>query len=698
MEISEKDINKLNDNKKSLVKLIEEEKFIDNNLKNEKFKVSLLNVDSKDRNLIPKNFTKNNNFILSNNPIETKINDSKIKIYYPNHEFIVGDLITINDVTPLTKSLSSSFFLYNNLNYLIILLEDHNIPVNYKDYIDEIFINIDLISDPEEFFYKTIPVNMLLTLKKINTYNEVLTTYLTQGKGSLAALTAVLQLELNNRNISKSIFECFIFVELEFTFLNSSLNLFKIEDVFKISFQNLNGIPSNLINSDYPVNYTRLNGYKEIISTETDYITVDTNSNSFISGKVGGNKVKISKIIRTEEGYPNAGEFVLQLRKNFNNIFRLEIISSEFPFTNYLVRENINSKIYWQHLDDGNYIYSINIPSGNYAPTNLISTIKEKMNTIERISSTPQNRSFNNFDITFDTFTNKVEFKAFSDTLLPNSITDDTITLNNKEYTKLTIKHLNNFVKEGDSITITNSEAINVIPKASINRRHIVYSVNKADSTYSVLLEPFTPGTSVTDNKGGPGVRVKSGASVRFRFDFDDTLGEILNFLNPGDQFSITKFDSVINNFDKYIFSTELDSVGNLKNNKTFIQLTGDINYWLLYLNNYESIILNSGLDNCFSKILLPGSQGDIIFNSFINNPVDFEVPLSSLSELDVRVTDANGKLVDFQNTNFSFTLKIYELVSTPITTGKLAKETNFEKELVQKIKKDNLSHGKKYF
>ena len=691
MEISEVEIDKINDNKKSLIDIVNDNKYIDNQLKNSKLKVSLLNVDSKDRNLVPKNITSKNNFVLPNNPIQTKINSSTIKIYYPEHEFRTGDLITLNNVISNSKSVSNSLFLFNGFNYLIILNESHGIPINYDNFVDELYIDIELISTPESNFYETIPINMLLNTKKLFTYDQVLTIFSSTGRGNLTSLQRALLSELETRNINDQVSESFIFVELDFIFLNNSNSLYKINDVYKLTFQNLNGIPLNLINSDYPINFYRLNGYKEIINTEENYIIVETSSKAYKTGSAGGDKIRVNKILKTDEGYPNAGEFNLQLRKNFNNVHRLEIISSEFPFTNYLVKENVNNKIYWQHLDDGQTIYSVSIPCGNYSPNNLIRTLTTKMNDVERVGSTPENRIFNNFEISFDTFTNKVELKAFASTLLPNSISNEIVTLNNKEYYKLTILHRNNFVNVGDKITISNSESIGIIPKTSINTNHIIYSVNKSDNTYSILLEPFIPATSTSNNKGGPSVRVKSASSVRYRFDFKDTLGNILNFENPGNEFSITKFNSIVTNFDDYVYSTDLDSVGNQKVNKDFIQLTGDINYWLLYLNNYESIILNSGLENCFSKILLPASQGDTIFNSFINYPVDFDIPLSTLSDLNIKVTDSNGEVVNFQNTNFSFTLKIYELVSTPVTTGKVGTNTSYIKEFIDKTRKDNI-------
>lgn len=684
MEYSSFSLDQYNDNKKKLGELFEKNKKISENLRDTRVQTSLLNIDSINRNVNPKNITENNNVTLNNDPITTTLGDNNVKIYYPNHSFNPGDLITINNVKGYDKTLSSSISLINNLEYLILYIPNHGIPINYKDYVEEIKVDINLVSTTENSFYKTIPINMILGMHKILIFNEF--------KAFFNDTDVTYQNLLSKLDFNKE--TDYLFVKLDFIFFDTTDNLFKIDDIYKVKFQDLNGIPLNNINSDYPINFDRSQGHQEITVTEPNYIYFQANNKAYKSGSSGGNNVIISKVIKSIAGFPNAGEFSLQLRKNFTNIVRVEIISSEFPFSDYMVRDKVNNKLYWQHLDDGDNVYSISIPSGNYNSTNLISTIKDEMNKVTRFNSTPENRIFNIFEIEIDTFTNKIKFSAFSDTLLPNSITESTVVLNNKQYTKLDIKHPNNFVEIDDEITISNCEAISIIPKAAINKTHIVYSVNKTDNTYAVLLEPFTALTASLNDvvtRGGPSVRIKSAAKVRFLFNYKDTLGNLLNFRNPGDEYSITNFKSIITNFDNYIYSSSLDSVGNKRSDTNFLQLTGSTNYWLLYVNNIESVILSSGLPNCFAKILLAGTQGDVIFNSFVNNPVEFEVPLSTLSEINVKVTDSQGNIVDFENTNFSFTLKIYELVVTPKNTGKLSQDTSYIKELIENNQKSNL-------
>ena len=692
MEISNYTISEIINRKKRIAEFNKNKKETQKELKNLRVKTSLLNVDSTYRNINPKNVCESNNIVLSGNPIKTKRGSSEIRINYPNHDLQVGDFVTINNVISYDKTLSNSLFLINNIKYLILYIPNHGIPDDYRDYVDDITININIMSKLSNQFYGSIPINMLIGNKKITTFYDINQQFAIVQSNYFENLKNKLLERFTNIVTDDDISKNFVFVELDFIFQHSNSRLFEINDVFRIQFNSLNGIPLSFINSDYPINYDKSKGSQEIISVEKDYIYINCDAKAYIDGNLGGDKITIYKVLKTLPGYPNAGEFTLQLRNDFTNVVRLELVSSEFPFTQFIITDKINNKLYWQHLDDGDFIYSISIPSGNYSASNLITTISDKMNEVERFNSTPENRILNKFEITLNTFTNKIEFKAFAETLLPNSITESKIVIQNKEYYRLDIKHANNFVTVGDTITISNSESIGTIPKAAINTSHKVYSTNKEDSTYSILLVPFNEINSTSSEKGGASIKIKTVAKVRFLFNYKDTLGDILNFKNAGDEYSVTGFNSIVSNTDDYIYPNNLDSVGNTTSTNNFLQLAGKQTYWLLYINNLESVILNNGIPNSFAKILLPGVQGEIVFNSYVNNPVEPELPIPTLSELNIRITDPYGNIVDFENTNFSFTLRVFQLISTPVDTGKNSQNTSYDKELIDKISKTSLN------
>lgn len=668
----------------------------DYGLKEDAVNISILNVDSYYREKKPKNILESTgNNILLEDPIITSKDSSVIKITYPNHNLMSGDMITLNNVTGINKTLSNAFYLINNFNYLLIKMDNHDLPINYTSYVDNIEIDIQLVStissnsNTTTRFYNNIPINMLLGLKKVLLLDDI--------ESNIFDISTIVEDNIfdyfSDINTVEDIRNNFIFIELDFLFSKEETelsNVYKINHIYNIRLMQLNGLYLTKINADYPLNHDRHQGYHQVINTTENMIEVNINGIAYSDGNSGGSNVTIFKIQRTTQGYPNAGEFVLNLRKNFTNVVRIEMVSSEFPFTEFIIEEGKNNKLYWQHLDDGDKVYSISIPSGNYSASNLIQTISTEMNNVQRINYTPENRVLNKFEIELNTFTSKIEFKAFTETLLPNSINQKTIFINNKEYYQLDIEHPNNFVEVGDVITISNSEAIGDVPKTSINSSHVVYKIEKTDETYSILLNPFNK-TTGSEYKGGSSVKITTVAKVRFLFDRQDTLGDILGFKNSGGKNSITPFKSIISNFDEYIYPNDLDSVGNKSIINNLLQLNGRNNYWLLYMNNLESVILNNGLESCFAKILLSGSHGDIIYNSFVNSPIEFDKPIPTISDITIKVTDSKGNMVDFENTDFSFTIRIYELISKPKGTGKVSNETSFIKELIEKIDKRNL-------
>ena len=97
-----------------------------------------------------------------------------------------------------------------------------------------------------------------------------------------------------------------------------------------------------------------------------------------------------------------------------------------------------------------------------------------------------------------------------------------------------------------------------------------------------------------------------------------------------------------------------------------------------MYLNDFECILNSFNQPTSFAKILMSGSPGDIMFNTFINYPLEFDFPIPSLDELSIKFTYPDGTPVDFRNINHSFTLRIIEKTITLYNTGINSKDTTF--------------------
>ena len=458
-----------------------------------------------------------------------------------------------------------------------------------------------------------------------------------------------------------------------------------VSDVLRVKMQSIGGIQLPYINSDFPISYERYQGYLEVVNIETDYVYFKVSINSAQNDKSGGSNVQIMLITNTISGYPNANSYSVSIKKNFNNVVRIELISTEFPYIDFLVKSsgsNKNNKLYWKHYDDGNYVYEVEIPEGNYDPTSLISTISNNINLVKRIESTTEKPVYNIFDITIDSFTQKISFEAFKNNNLPNCITATLSTINNINYVLLTFYHSGNLVEVDDTITVTGATKIGtIIDAVYINSTHKIYEVNKTQQTYTVLLAPLNELTNLTTidltGNGGPSIVIKTHAKVSFLFDKSDTIGSVLGFKNVGEKNAITPYSTITTNFDNYVQYTDYNQVGNIDVSTRLLNLSGSNYYILMYLNNYESILNNSNQPTAFAKILMSGNTGDIIFNSFINYPLEFDFPIPYLNELDIYFTYPDGSLVDFRNIDHSFTLRIVEKIITPSNTGINSKDTS---------------------
>jgi hypothetical protein len=677
------EINLDNENNIKNKKLYEDKQSeeYENFYKKEQLKVSLINIDSMFRNKSPKNIYTSSINYLPKDPLTFTLDSQIIEINYPNNEFNENDKIIIQNVEGKNYILSREIYLFQNYSYCFIKI-NHDYTINYKNLLNKIQIEISVFNSEmlnTKQFYGNIPINSLIGIFDINLpsivneTNEIPQSILTYLESSTV------------QNLDSS----YILIKLPFNYLSyDNLNVqYEVTDFFKISFNDLYGLPINGINADYPINYQKLQGYHEVVSIiNKDIFTINTGYKALKNGIGGGNKIQIMKIITIEEGYPDANNYIIKLKENFNNVVRIELVSTEFPFIDYLIKNsapNKNNKIYWKHLDDGNYIYSTEIPEGNYDGQNLILLLMKNMNAIERITSTIKKKIFNDFLITYNSFTQEVTFSAFKTENIPNSLKVDIVTIDSIQYFRLIVNHPNNLVEINDLVTISNASAIGIVTSTLINKTHTVFEIN--NNNYSILLgtinQIYTSNNDLTQtltDTGGASINIKTKARISLLFNYKDTIGSVIGFKNVGQPNAITDYKNTISNFDSYLNDTKLNTVGNIVETPLLLNFTGNNNYYLLYLNDYELVNNSYNQSPAFAKILLSGTIGDILYNTFINFPIEFDFPISTLNEIKIKITYGDGSLPDFRNIDHSFTLKIVELVNFPKYTGINSKKTNF--------------------
>jgi hypothetical protein len=191
---------------------------------------------------------------------------------------------------------------------------------------------------------------------------------------------------------------------------------------------------------------------------------------------------------------------------------------------------------------------------------------------------------------------------------------------------------------------------------------------------YSVLLPKINLSVATTDTSGGESVVIRVGFLVRFFFNTKNSLGSILGFRDVGEDHAVTRFSNKISNKDSYelegVTSVNLNSAGlEKKIDSNILNFTGDNLYIYMILNDFSNIITSNEINNAFSKILLTGNPGEILFNTYVPATKEFDEPLAQLNELNIKFVYPDGTLVDFNNINHSFTLSIVEEINRPINT-----------------------------
>lgn len=629
-----------------------------------KDKVSLLNIDSFYRNKIPRNIVDSNINFLSNSAISTTRDSKIVRINFQNNNLNINDRIVLRNVNSLSKKLHNSIFIISNFPYFVVNFPNHGLNSNYLNFSDYISVSINKVTNQ----------NQIYPISSNSIYGNKNAIYISE---SIVLPNNLLNLlNINFTTFQKDYF----LVKLDKTYYGETDQLFYIDNIVEIKFDDIGGIPLSFINADYPVTNKRRQGFHNIINSTNDYIEIEVSIKAYKTESGGLDKITISKVLNTIPGFPNSNEYTIFLKNSYTNVSKIELISSEFSYSDYLIKSSGNNKnnlIFWKIFDTGDIEYMAEISEGNYNSNQLLDEIKNKMNN-ELKNNINKN---NNFDIKLEINTQSVIFEAFSIEVYPNSLAIIKSIIDNEELYLLKLNYENQ-IDIGDFITISGSDNIGAVPKSVINRKHIVYDKNFVDGSFTIVINSFNPIKSkiLNDGKydlsgaGGNQVTIKSPIKFSLLFNKKNTIGTILGFNNVGEDYAVTPFKKVTTNSDEYENQRgfNLDFVGNKRYEKNVINLTGGKNYLLMYLNDYEVISNMNNISSCFAKILFPGKPGDILFNTYINTEYIFDIPIASISEFSLKFVYPDGSLVDFRNLNHSFTLKITEI-------REISKDTNLE-------------------
>jgi len=98
--------------------------------------------------------------------------------------------------------------------------------------------------------------------------------------------------------------------------------------------------------------------------------------------------------------------------------------------------------------------------------------------------------------------------------------------------------------------------------------------------------------------------------------------------------------------------------------------LSGE-NYLFLCIKNLGNLITSTIVEDVFAKILLTGSPGSILFNTYVSSAKSYDdSPLNELDKLEISIKTSNNDFYEFNDVDHSFSLEIIELLDKPNNVG----------------------------
>jgi hypothetical protein len=428
--------------------------------------------------------------------------------------------------------------------------------------------------------------------------------------------------------------------------------------------------------------------------------------------------ISIDSRDRDKELYPSANSFKIFLNKTFYNVKSIRLSSVEFPNATLAVNES-NNKIYWRNKNDidnhtldpltNDYpVYKIELTPGNYGSiNNLRSELKLQFSKVIRldefnnntigsinyapidmVGSTTGSSNYHNYEIDFETDTNKVTFTSLTITQINSINPIERI----GPYTLKVTTQQPHGLNTGDLIYMygVSGVAFN-LPNSFVNGEFKITKIDQISFSYVVEgyvaadpsnIVPNGINGELIQNYAGGGNYCQYAIQQPFQFlfgEYNDTVASVLGFplQNSAEQIrtKIKKIDNVFpfkvtlgseNNKIKHNFTNsdigmyiKIDT-SPFKNGRQLIQIIDDYSFIL----EWEDA---SGKNQWFS-VEYDSQEFNLIYTK---NSVEFNQKLMmSIYPFDAGYVYINT--VNPHNYNISDKIELYETYAEPDLNNRL--------------------------
>lgn len=588
---------------------------------------------------------------LNDNSFQFTNNSDILKINFDNINSILqpGDLISISGLSNNKIVINELQFNFKNNSSLVTidLVPNYNFEISFIS----VYMNFNLSTKIQTF--QNIPIQILNRTYKVTLFYD---------NTSTLKLSFNLPIKFYSRNIYDTIFTS-----------KCTITLF-----------NIGNYPTNMLNTDLNISQNTLFPYLTVEDSNSSSITIRLKGNISINNNFStgtefqgsfftGSGVTLTKINPDDANKTNTS-YIFHLGNNIENVCGIEITSSEIPNFNYNITSS-NNKFYWNNIEDS-FLYSIILDPGLYTYQKLADKMMTLISQVKRVGVNPLTQyDYNIMEISFDVESETSSFFSYNIFYLPKSL----IKINeiNDRVFNIQVSHPNHNLFEGDRIFITDSLDYKFISQTYINdiKGHLIVEVINNDIYVITIIDiNKIEITSESLLNGGDSIKIKSPNSISLNFSENDTFGELIGFVQTGNQFSVTSFSSNTNN---YIITNKQPYSFNIENSLIVNNLESPNR--IFKINNYSYILLNTeGFNNktqaltsseYFYKFQLSSNNDSTYFNTFVNEPIVINPPIKKISSLKLSWQYPDGTTPDFQGKNFSLSIKISSIDNYPENT-----------------------------
>jgi hypothetical protein len=412
-----------------------------------------------------------------------------------------------------------------------------------------------------------------------------------------------------------------------------------------LSLDTVGGIFLNNINSKQPLDTNHLQGSQLVTKIDENNFKIFLPQNSTIDRTFGGDNVITKEIKQLIRGYNNQNNYVLELDRKYENVQRIDLISTEFVNSEQIVKDSsfgtLQNNLVNLKVENDSTIYTKELIPGNYDSLSFSNMITSKLSEITTIDSLNLvfecEISADTGKLTLKNFVRQNLSKAFSVTQNSNIIT---------------VTHNSHGFENGDIIKILNSSNVDTIVSTDIN--NLEHTITVIDSN-SYKFTVVSTALNNASNKGGKTIQILKPKKISLLFSQSNT------------SFSLFGFDN-----SDTIFATNLTGTN-------LVDLSGDDYFYMCSPQLSDTVKDDGQVRDIFAKILLNQAPGNILYDTYVSNPkVFYDTPLKFIDKIEFIFREPNNNLFFMNNLEHSFSLRIDEVIEIIENTNFSSRTGNF--------------------